>query len=87
MQSDNDAGRELPQHRTEADQANGRSATSCNGDPAAGSTSGADPAGIAETLDIVGTPGAVEAIREGQADGEAGRYADSTELKARYGLA
>lgn len=46
-----------------------------------------DLAAIEETLQILGTPGAVEAIREGQADAAADRFADNNEVKARYGVA
>jgi antitoxin YefM len=38
-------------------------------------------------LEILGTPGAVQAIREGQADAAAERFADNHEIKARYGVA
>ncbi|MBP2369258.1 hypothetical protein JOF36_004954 [Pseudonocardia parietis] len=35
---------------------------------------------------ILGTPGAVQAVREGQADITADRFADNDEIKARYGV-
>lgn len=44
-----------------------------------------DLASIEESLDVLGTPGALEAIREGRADAEAGRFVDNEEIKARYG--
>lgn len=46
-----------------------------------------DLASLEETLEILGTPGAVQAIREGQADAAAGRFVDNDETKARYGIA
>lgn len=58
-----------------------------HGKPAAGLISADDLASIEETLEILGTPGAAQAIREGQADADADRCADNDELKARYGVA
>ena len=46
-----------------------------------------DLASIEETLEILGTSGAVEAIREGQADAAADRFADNDEINARHGSA
>lgn len=46
-----------------------------------------DLASIEETLEILGTVGATQAIREGQADAAAGRFVDNEEIKARYGVA
>lgn len=57
-----------------------------HGRPAAVLISADDLASIEETLEILGTPGAVQAIREGQADAASGRFEDNDELKARYGL-
>jgi prevent-host-death family protein len=45
-----------------------------------------DLAALEETLEILGTPGAVEAVREGRADAAAGRFVDNDELKARHGV-
>jgi len=58
-----------------------------HGHPAAVLISADDLASIEETLDILGTPGASEAIREGQADAAASHFADNNEIKARYGVA
>lgn len=58
-----------------------------HGQPAAVLISADDLASIEETLAILGTPGAVDAIREGQADAAAKRFADNDEVKARYGVA
>jgi antitoxin YefM len=58
-----------------------------HGHPAAVLISADDLASIEETLEILGTPGAVEAIREGQADAAAKRFADNDEIKTRYGIA
>jgi prevent-host-death family protein len=58
-----------------------------HGRPAAVLISADDLASIEETLEILGTPGAAQAIREGQADAASGRFADNAEIKARYGVA
>lgn len=57
-----------------------------HGTPAAVLISVDDLASIEETLAILGTPGAVQAVREGQADITADRFADNDEIKARYGV-
>ena len=43
-----------------------------------------DLAALEETVDILATPGAPEAIAEGLADLEAGRVADIDALRARF---
>jgi len=43
-----------------------------------------DLAALEETVDILATPGAPEAIAEGLADLEAGRVADNDALHARF---
>jgi PHD/YefM family antitoxin component YafN of YafNO toxin-antitoxin module len=58
-----------------------------HGRPAAVLISADDLAAIEETLEILGTAGAVEAISEGLADAAAGRFADNDALKSRYGIA
>ena len=45
-----------------------------------------DLASIEETLEVLGTRGAARAIREGQGDAVAGRFADNDEIKVRYGV-
>lgn len=56
-----------------------------HGHPAAVLISADDLASIEETLELLGTAGAVEAIGEGRADAAAGRFAATDEIKARYG--
>jgi len=58
-----------------------------HGHPAAVLISAGDLASIEETLEILGTPGVVQAVREGQADAAADRFADNDDIKARYGVA
>ena len=43
-----------------------------------------DLSSIEETLDVLRTPGAIEAIRQGRADAAAGRFVDADEIKALY---
>jgi len=57
-----------------------------HGHPAAVLISVDDLASIEETLEILGTPGALQAIREGQSDAAAGRFADNDEVKAGFGV-
>ena len=57
-----------------------------HGQPTAVLISADDLAAIEETLDILRTPGALEAIQEGTAAAAAGDFADNDELKARYGI-
>lgn len=56
-----------------------------HGHPAVVLISADDLASIEETLDVLGTPGALEAIREGRADAAAGRFVGNEEIRARYG--
>ena len=55
-----------------------------HGRPAAVLISADDLAAIEETLEILGTPGAAEAIREGMANVAADQFVDNEEIKARY---
>ncbi len=55
-----------------------------HGHPAAVLISADDLASIEETLAVLRTPGALEAISQGRADAAAGRFADSDEIKALY---
>jgi len=57
-----------------------------HGHPAAVLISADDLAALEETLEILGTPGAMQAVREGRADAAAARFVDNDELKARYGV-
>ncbi|HSU48716.1 MAG TPA: type II toxin-antitoxin system Phd/YefM family antitoxin [Arthrobacter sp.] len=57
-----------------------------HGQPSVVLISAEELASIEETLGILSTPGTLRAIREGQADAAAGRFADDGEIRARYGL-
>lgn len=81
-----DARNELSQYVAEVERTHERVTITRDGHPAAVLISADDLAALEETLDILGTPGAAEAIREGQADGAAGHYAGNDQLKFRYGI-
>jgi antitoxin YefM len=55
-----------------------------HGHPAAVLISADELASIEETLEVLRTPGAVEAIREGLADAAAGRFVSNDEIRNRY---
>lgn len=55
-----------------------------HGRPAAVLVSTEDLAALEETVDVLTTPGAAQAIAEGLADLEAGRVADNDALRARF---
>ncbi|MGH3429191.1 MAG: type II toxin-antitoxin system Phd/YefM family antitoxin [Mycobacteriales bacterium] len=57
-----------------------------HGHPTAVLISSDDLAALEETLDILGTPGALDAVREGRRAAAAGDFVDNEELKARYGI-
>lgn len=76
----------LSEYVAEVERTHARVTITRHGHPAAVLISADDLAAIEETLEILGTPGAAEAIREGQADAAAGRFADSDKIKSRYGV-
>lgn len=55
-----------------------------HGRPTAVLVSPDDLAALEETVDVLNTPGAVQAIAEGLADLAAGRVADNDALRARF---
>lgn len=81
-----DARDRLSEYVSEVERTHQRVTITRHGHPAAVLISADDLAAIEETLEILGTPGAAEAISEGLADAAAGRFADSDALKARYGI-
>ncbi len=82
-----DARDRLSEYVSEVERTHQRVTITRHGHPAAVLISADDLAAIEETLEILGTPGAVEAINEGLADAGVGRFADNDALKSRYGLA
>ena len=77
----------LSQYVTDVERTHERVTITRHGHPAAVLISADDLAAIEETLAVLGTPGAVQGIREGQADAVADRFVDNDEIKARYGVA
>ncbi len=82
-----DARDRLSEYVSEVERTHQRVTITRHGHPAAVLISADDLAAIEETLEILGTPGAAEAISEGLADAAAGRFADNDALKSRYGIA
>ena len=76
----------LSEYVAEVERTHERVTITRHGHPAAVLMSVNDLASIEETLELLGTPGAAQAIREGQADAAADRFADNDEIKARYGV-
>jgi antitoxin YefM len=81
-----DARDRLSEYVSEVERTHQRVTITRHGHPAAVLISADDLAAIEETLEILGTPGAAEAINEGLADVAAGRFADNDALKSRYGI-
>jgi prevent-host-death family protein len=82
-----DARDRLSEYVSEVERTHQRVTITRHGHPAAVLISADDLAAIEETLEVLGTPGAAEAISEGLADAAAGRFADNDALKSRYGIA
>lgn len=82
-----DARDRLSEYVSEVERTHQRVTITRHGRPAAVLISADDLAAIEETLEILGTPGAAEAINEGLDDAAAGRFADNDALKSRYGIA
>lgn len=80
-----EARNRLSEYIADVEQTHERVTITRHGRPAVVLISADDLASIEETLDILGTPGARDAIREGRADAAAGRFVDNDEIKARYG--
>jgi antitoxin YefM len=80
-----EARNNLSEYVAEVERTHERVTITRHGHPAAVLISADDLASIEETVEILGTPGALAAIREGRADAAAGRFVDNEEIKARYG--
>lgn len=81
-----DARNELSRYVADVETTHERVTITRHGKPAAVLISPDDLESLEETLDILSTPGALEAIREGEADAKAGRFVDIEDVKARYGI-
>ncbi len=79
-----DAKNRLSEYVSEVQRTHDRVTITRHGRTAAVLISADDLAALEETVDILATPGAAEAIAEGLSDLEAGRVADNDELRARF---
>ncbi len=74
----------LSEYLSDVERTHDRVTITRHGRTAAVLISADDLAALEETVDILTTPGAHEAIAEGLADLSAGRIADNAALRARY---
>jgi len=74
----------LSEYVSEVERTHDRVTITRHGRTAAVLISADDLAALEETVDLLATPGASEAIAEGLADLAAGRVADNATLRARY---
>ncbi len=74
----------LSEYVADVERTHDRVVISKHGRTAAVLISADDLAALEETVEILATPGAVEAITEGLADLEAGNVADNAALRARF---
>jgi antitoxin YefM len=74
----------LSEYVTSVERTHDRVVITRHGRPSAILISPEDLAALEETVDILATPGAPEAIAEGLADLEADRVADNDALRARF---
>lgn len=79
-----EARNHLSDYVTQVERTHERVTITRHGHAAAVLISADDLASIEETLDVLRTPGAVDAINQGRADAAAGRFVDADEIKARY---
>jgi antitoxin YefM len=79
-----EAKNRLSEYVTDVECTHDRVTITRHGRTAAVLVSADDLAALEETVDILATPGAAEAIAEGLADLEAGRVADNEEFRARF---
>ena len=79
-----EAKNRLSEYVTDVERTHDRVTITRHGRTAAVLVSADDLAALEETVDILATPGAAEAIAEGLADLEAGRVADNEGLRARF---
>ena len=79
-----EAKNRLSEYVTEVEQTHDRVTITRHGRPTVVLISTEDLAALEETVDLLTTPGAMEAIAEGLADLDAGRIADNQALRARF---
>jgi antitoxin YefM len=79
-----EAKNRLSEYVSDVERTHDRVTITRHGRTAAVLISADDLAALEETVDLLATPGAAEAIAEGLADLAAGRIADNAGLRARY---
>jgi antitoxin YefM len=79
-----EAKNRLSEYVSDVERTHDRVTITRHGRAAAVLISADDLAALEETVEILATPGAAEAITEGLADLEAGRVADNQALRARF---
>lgn len=79
-----DARDRLSEYVTQVEVTHERVVITRHGRAAAVLISADDLAALEETLDILGVPGASDAISEGLADAAGGRFVDNDEIRPRY---
>jgi antitoxin YefM len=79
-----EAKNRLSEYVSEVERTHDRVTITRHGRTAAILISADDLAALEETVDLLTTPGASEAIAEGLADLAAGRVADNADLRTRY---
>jgi antitoxin YefM len=79
-----DAKNRLSEYVSDVERTHDRVTITRHGRTAAVLISADDLAELEETVDLLTTPGAAEAIAEGLADLSGGRVADNAALRARY---
>jgi antitoxin YefM len=79
-----DARDRLSEYVSDVERTHHRVTITRHGRPVAVLISPDDLAELEETVAILTTPRALKAIREGQADAAAGRFADNEDVQARY---
>jgi antitoxin YefM len=79
-----EAKNRLSEYVSEVERTHDRVTITRHGRPIVGLVAADDLAALEETVELLTTPGAVEAIAEGLADLDAGRVADNDALRARF---
>jgi antitoxin YefM len=74
----------LAEYVAKVERTDERIAITRHGRAAAVLISADDLASLEETIDVLCTAGAIETIREGRADAEAGRFLSNDEIRNRY---
>ncbi|MPZ65128.1 MAG: type II toxin-antitoxin system prevent-host-death family antitoxin [Pseudonocardiaceae bacterium] len=80
-----DARDRLSEVVSEVERTHDRITITRHGRPTAVLISADDLAALEETADILATPGAAEAVREGLADADSGRFVSSEQIRNEFG--